>query len=86
MTGRSTLLLISTSTVYGTGYLDHAEQEIRETMGESRRVIFIPYALKDRVAYAAKATVRFAAMGLQCRSIEEFGNRLMRWTLLMQSL
>jgi dipeptidase E len=74
MTSRSTLLLISTSTVYGTGYLDHAEQEIRETLGEARCVIFIPYALKDRAAYAAKAKARFASMGYQCRSIDEFGN------------
>ncbi len=74
MTPQTRLLLISTSTVYGTGYLDHAEQELRETMGEARRVIFIPYALADRAAYAEKATARFARMGLQCRSIDEFGN------------
>jgi peptidase E len=62
MTPQTKLLLISTSTVYGTGYLDHAEGEIRETMGDVRRMIFIPYALADRAAYAQKATARFASM------------------------
>jgi len=70
MTPLTRLLLISTSTVYGTGYLDHAEQEIRNTMGDARRVIFIPYALADRATYAAKAVSRFESMGFECRSIE----------------
>jgi len=66
------LLLISTSTVYGTGYLDHAESHIRETMGDARRIIFIPYALADRAAYAKKAQSRFEAMGFQCKTIEDY--------------
>jgi dipeptidase E len=74
MTPQSKLLLISTSTVYGTGYLDHAEGEIRETMGDVRRMIFIPYALADRAAYAQKATARFASMGFQCKSIDEYAD------------
>jgi dipeptidase E len=68
------LLLISTSTVYGTGYLDHAEPQIREIMGESRRVIFIPYALADRVAYAKKAGSRFEAMGFECKTIDDYAD------------
>jgi dipeptidase E len=70
MTPPTRLLLISTSTVYGTGYLDHAEQEIRSTMGAARRVIFVPYALADRAAYADKAVSRFENMGFECRSID----------------
>jgi dipeptidase E len=72
MTPLSRLLLISTSTVYGTGYLDHAEQEIRETMGNARRLIFIPYALADRAAYARKAASRFAKMGFECKSVDAY--------------
>ena len=68
------LLLLSTSTVHGTGYLDHAEQEIRETLGNARRIIFIPYALADRTAYAEKAVSRFTTMGYECKSIEEYSN------------
>ena len=66
------LLLLSSSVVHGTGYLDHAESEIRDAMGERRSLVFFPYALADRKGYAERACARFAAMGFQCRSIEEF--------------
>jgi dipeptidase E len=65
------LLLISNSTVYGSGYLDHAEKEIRDFLGALRRVLFIPFALYDRDAYAATARERFAAMGFELTSIHE---------------
>jgi dipeptidase E len=68
------LLLISSSTTYGTGYLDHAEQEIRAAMGKARRVIFIPYALADRNAYGKRAAIRFQVMGFECKPIDEYPN------------
>ena len=66
------LLLISNSTLYGGGYLDHAETEIRDFLGDDgrvKRVLFVPYALHDRDAYAATAQQRFAKMGYQLSSI-----------------
>jgi dipeptidase E len=63
------LLLISNSTLYGSGYLDHAEAEIRDFLGDVKRVLFVPYALHDRDAYAATAHERFAKMGYQLSSI-----------------
>jgi dipeptidase E len=57
------VLLISNSTLYGSGYLDHAEGEIRDFLGDVGRVLFIPYALYDRDAYSIKARGRFNAMG-----------------------
>jgi dipeptidase E len=65
----SRLLLISTSTVYGTGYLDHAEAAIVEHLRGVRRVVFIPYALQDHEAYASKARERFEKMGFRCQSV-----------------
>ena len=65
------VLLISNSTVYGGGYLDHVDQEIRSFLGEAKRVLFFPFALFDRDAYAAKAKTRFAAMGYSLESIHE---------------
>jgi dipeptidase E len=59
---QSRILLISNSTVYGRGYLDHVENEIKAFLGETKRVLFFPYALYDRDGYAVKATARFAAM------------------------
>lgn len=63
------LLLISNSTLYGSGYLDHAESEIRDFVGDVKRVLFVPYALQDRDAYAATAITRFAKMGYELSSI-----------------
>ena len=40
--------LISTSTVFGTRYLEHAYAELRDAVGGLTRVLFIPHALKDR--------------------------------------
>jgi dipeptidase E len=63
------LLLISSSTVYGRGYLDHVESEIRDILGGVNRVVFVPFALHDRDAYAAKAKNRFAQMGVLLESV-----------------
>ena len=57
------LLLLSTSTLHGSGYLDYAETYIREFVGKSARVLFVPYALADRDGYSEIARKRFEAMG-----------------------
>jgi dipeptidase E len=63
------VLLISNSTLYGSGYLDHAESEIRDFLGDVGSVLFVPYALYDRDAYAAQARDRFQKMGYDLASI-----------------
>lgn len=63
------ILLISNSTLYGSGYLDHAETEIRSFLGNLKRVLFVPFALYDRDKYAASAQQRFARMGYELSSI-----------------
>lgn len=68
------LLLISNSTLYGRSYLDHAESEIRSLLGSRRRILFVPFALLDRRAYAAKAEERFRAMGFQLSSVHDVSN------------
>ena len=55
------LLLLSNSTNHGQGYLDHAMPAIRALLGPARRLLFVPFALHDRAAYAQKARTRFAA-------------------------
>jgi dipeptidase E len=65
------LLLLSTSTVHGTAYLEHAAAELQEFLGSRRRVLFIPYALRDRDAYAAKARGAFGALGYELDSLHE---------------
>ncbi len=65
------LLLISNSTLHGSGFLDHAEAEIRDFLGTVERVLFVPFALQDRDGYAQKARERFARMGYALDSIHE---------------
>lgn len=63
------ILLISNSTLYGKGYLDHAETEIRSFLADIKRVLFLPFALYDRDKYASTAQQRFANMGYKLSSI-----------------
>jgi dipeptidase E len=68
---RKRLLLISNSTLYGSGYLDHAEAEIGDVLAGVGRVLFFPYALRDQAAYARQARDRFDAMGFRLDSVHE---------------
>ncbi|MDQ2920060.1 MAG: dipeptidase PepE [Acidobacteriota bacterium] len=68
------VLLISNSTLHGSGYLDHAEAEIRSFLGSTEKVLFIPYALYDRDAYRTTARERFQKMGYQLESIHTAAN------------
>ena len=70
------VLLISNSTVYGRGYLDHVEDEIESFLGVCKTVLFVPFALYDRDAYAAQASARFEAMGYSIESVHWFENPL----------
>ncbi len=65
------LLLISTSTVFGTRYLEHAYGELRDVLAGVGRVLFIPYALRDHDGYAAKARAAFEEIGFGLASLHE---------------
>jgi dipeptidase E len=67
---RRRLFLISNSTEYGGGYLEHVEAELRVFLGDIRSVLFVPFALFDRASYAAKAKARLASMGLGCDPLD----------------
>ncbi|HKY44507.1 MAG TPA: dipeptidase PepE [Pyrinomonadaceae bacterium] len=68
------ILLISNSTLYGSGFLDHAEPEIRSFLGNLKRVLYVPFALYDRDKYAATAQQRVARMGYELSSIHTASN------------
>jgi dipeptidase E len=59
------LVLLSNSTNHGAGYLDHAMPAIRTLLGPVRRILFVPFALRDQAAYADKARARFAREGIE---------------------
>lgn len=66
------LLLISTSTLYGSGYLDYCATAMTTFLGSSvTRVLFVPYAVRDRDAYATKVRERFARLGLAVDSAHD---------------
>jgi dipeptidase E len=65
------LLLISSSTVHGYGFLDHPEWEIRSFLGGPKRVAFVPFAAHDHDAYTAKVRVRLAGMNLDVIPIDD---------------
>ena len=56
------ILLISNSTCYGGGYLDHAEEEIRDFLRGVRRIAFVPFAMYGRAEYVARTRERLGAM------------------------
>uniref|UniRef100_A0A3P8Y9P8 Uncharacterized protein n=1 Tax=Esox lucius TaxID=8010 RepID=A0A3P8Y9P8_ESOLU len=58
------LLLVSNSTLHGGGYLEHCQQQIKDFFGHGvKRVLFIPYALHNRDAYAKTARDKFKTLG-----------------------
>lgn len=65
------LLLLSNSTSFGAAYLDHAVAAILETLGPSRSLLFVPYALHDREAYVAKVRARLGREGVLISGLEE---------------
>ena len=68
------LLLIGNSTLHGSGYLDHAETEIRDFLETSARIAFVPFALYDRNQYAAQARERLRNMGCDLISVHDVSN------------
>lgn len=59
------ILLLSSSTVSGGGYLDYAEPELRDFLGRARKVSFVPYALHEQENYTARVRARLAPMGFE---------------------
>lgn len=69
------LLLLSTSAIYGSGYLGYCSEELKSFFAESKEIIFIPYARPGGIShdeYTAIAAKRFAELGISLRGIHEF--------------
>jgi len=69
------LLLVSNSTQFGGGYLDHCRDALVELFGPGRRsLLFVPFALADHGAYVARARTAFVAMGHDCHGLHGFAD------------
>lgn len=64
------LLLASSSTVHGRGYLDHLEDALAAHYADVKRILFVPFALHDADGYAARARERFARLGKKVDSLD----------------
>ena len=65
------LLLISNSTLHGSGYLEHCRDQIRDFLEGVEKVLFVPYARHDQDAYAHSARKAYEAMGFHLSSVHE---------------
>ncbi len=65
------LLLLSNSNMHGRGFLDHAAGEVRDFLGDVETILFVPFALQDREAYAKKVRARFAEMSIDVDSLHD---------------
>ena len=68
------LLLLSNSTEHGQGYLDHAMPAVLDFLGPVRRLVFVPFALRDHEAYTAKVRGRFEVVGIDVRGVGPEGS------------
>lgn len=70
-TGEMRLLLVSSSSVHGTGYLEHCAEALREHYDGCRRVLFVPFAVRDVEGYRAVVEDRFRSLGLGLDWLED---------------
>ena len=68
---RHRLLLVSSSTIHGHGYLDHVAGALSAFLAGVKTLTFVPYALADRDGYAAKVRERFAGLGIEVLSVHQ---------------
>ncbi|MFD4946303.1 dipeptidase PepE [Streptomyces sp. NPDC058239] len=65
------LLLLSNSTQYGCGYLEHALDTVTAFLPSGARLAFVPYALADYTAYTARVRDALAPSGTVVRGVHE---------------
>jgi dipeptidase E len=71
------ILLASTSTVYGSGFLDYLLPELQHHFKDCKTLLFIPYARSGGMTheeYTAKVALAFAKINIAVKGIHEFEN------------
>jgi dipeptidase E len=74
----TSLLLISNSTLHGSGYLDHCAEKIQSFLKDDSTVLFVPYARPGGIShdeYTDTAKSRFEKMGKNLHGIHEFKDK-----------
>ncbi|WP_370476937.1 dipeptidase PepE [Tamlana flava] len=71
------LIIASTSTIHGNGYLAYILDELRVFFKNAKTIVFIPYARPSGIspdAYTEKARVAFSKIGKVVKGLHEFEN------------
>jgi dipeptidase E len=71
------ILIASTSTIHGSGYLDYLLDDLKVFFKNTEEVLFIPYARPGGIShddYTKKAAEAFANIGKTVKGIHEFEN------------
>ena len=72
------ILLISSSSVAGSGYLDPFEETIKDFLKDVPEIVFVPYSAGkiNWDTYTQKVRDRFKLFGIDVKGIHEVGNKL----------
>ncbi|MCK5781734.1 MAG: dipeptidase PepE [Flavobacteriales bacterium] len=68
-------LIVSTSTIYGSSYLEYILPEVKVFFGDKKNIVFIPFARPGGIShddYTSLAKEKFAEIGLNIKGIHEF--------------
>ena len=71
------IVLASTSTVYGSGFLEYLLPELEHHFKDCKTLLFIPYARSGGMThdeYTAKVALAFAKINIAIKGIHEFEN------------
>ena len=71
------LLLVSNSTLHGSGYLDHCADEIKKFLGNRKTIVFVPYARPSGMTYDEYTKIakeRFQKMDIMLTGIHEYSD------------
>ena len=69
------MIIASTSTVWGSNYLEYLMPELKEFFKDIREILFIPYARPGGISwdtYTSLASEAFSAIGIKVRGIHTF--------------
>ncbi|MCK5825246.1 MAG: dipeptidase PepE [Ichthyobacteriaceae bacterium] len=72
-------LIISTSTIHGSGYLEYILPEVKVFFENKKEIIFIPYARPGGISldeYTKLAKEKFSQIGLNIKGLHEFEDKI----------
>ena len=74
---QSSLLLLSTSTIHGSEFLDYCLDEVRQHFNGLSEILFVPYARPSGIShdkYTETVANKFREIGINVKGLHEFEN------------